>query len=135
VKFLLGIILFVISVNMISVILILVMERIPMVGILKSMGGSDKLVRTIFMFSGSNLIAKGLLWGNAIGLGLCWLQHQFRLFKLNARDYYVSFVPIAWDWTTILILNALVFATVVLVLWLPTRYITKISPVQAIRFD
>ncbi|MFM8914295.1 MAG: ABC transporter permease [Flammeovirgaceae bacterium] len=135
VKILLGIILFVISVNMISVILILVMERIPMVGILKSMGGSDKLVRTIFMFSGSHLIARGLLWGNAIGLGVCWLQYQFRFFKLNPRDYYVSFVPIEWDWATVLILNTLVFATVALVLWLPTRYITKISPVQAIRFD
>lgn len=135
VKILLGIILFVISANMISVILILVMERIPMVGILKSMGGSDKLVRTIFMFSGANLIARGLLWGNAIGLGLCWIQSHFRFFKLNPRDYYVSFVPIAWDWATVIFLNLLVLVTVVLVLWLPTRYITKISPVQAIRFD
>lgn len=135
VKILLGIILFVISVNMISVILILVMERIPMVGILKSMGGTDKLVRTIFMFSGSNLIARGLLWGNAIGLGICWLQYQFRFFKLNPRDYYVSFVPIEWDWATVFVLNVLVFASVVVVLWLPTRYITKIGPVQAIRFD
>jgi lipoprotein-releasing system permease protein len=135
VKILLVVILIVISVNMISVILILVMERIPMVGILKSMGGSNKLVRTIFMYSGGSLVAKGLLLGNAIGLGLCWLQYQFKLFKLNPHDYYVSHVPIEWDWATVLIVNVLVFVTVVLVLWLPTRFITKISPVQAIRFD
>jgi lipoprotein-releasing system permease protein len=135
VKILLGIILFVISVNMISVILILVMERIPMVGILKSMGGSNKLVRTIFMFNGSHLILKGLMWGNAISLSICWLQYQFRFFKLNPKDYYVSYVPIEWSWVIILLLNALVFSTVVLMLWLPTRYITKITPVQAIRFD
>jgi lipoprotein-releasing system permease protein len=87
------------------------------------------------MFNGSHLILKGLMWGNAISLSICWLQYQFRFFKLNPKDYYVSYVPIEWSWVIILLLNALVFSTVVLMLWLPTRYITKITPVQAIRFD
>ena len=135
VRILLVIILIVVSVNMISVILILVMERIPMVGILKSMGATNKLVRSIFIHNGISLIAKGLLLGNIVGLGLCWLQYQFKFVKLNAHDYYVSYVPIEWSWFTVIILNIIVFTTVVVVLLLPTRFITKISPVQAIRFD
>ena len=135
VRILLVIILIVVSVNMISVILILVMERIPMVGILKSMGATNKLVRSIFIHNGISLIAKGLLLGNIVGLGLCWLQYQFKFVKLNAHDYYVSYVPIEWSWFTVIILNVIVFTTVVAVLLLPTQFITKISPVQAIRFD
>lgn len=135
VKILLGIILVVISVNMISVILILVMERIPMVGVLKALGASDSTIRSIFIYNGMNLIAKGLLWGNAIGLGICWLQDQFKIMKLNPHDYYVSYVPIEWSILTVVALNFLIFITVTLVLILPTRFITKISPVKAIRFD
>ncbi|MFM9838634.1 MAG: ABC transporter permease [Cyclobacteriaceae bacterium] len=135
VKILLGIILVVVSVNMISVILILVMERIPMVGILKAMGASNGTVRSVFIYNGIGLIVQGLLLGNAIGLGVCFLQDQFKIIKLNAHDYYVSYVPIEWSIGTIIVLNFLVFVTVTIVLLLPTRFITKISPVQAIRFD
>ena len=135
VKILLGVILIVICVNMISVILILVMERIPMVGILKAVGATNRTIRMVFIYNGMNLIGKGLLWGNIIGLSICWLQDQFKIMKLNPHDYYVSYVPIEWSFTTILILNLLIFATVTLVLLVPTRFITKISPVKAIRFD
>jgi lipoprotein-releasing system permease protein len=135
VKILLIIILVVVSVNMISVILISVMERIPMVGILKAMGANNSTIRSVFIHSGIGLITQGLFWGNAIGLGLCFLQDQFKIIKLNAHDYYVSYVPIEWSLTALVGLNILVFATVTLVLFLPTRFITKITPVQAIRFD
>ena len=135
VKILLGVILIVICVNMISVILILVMERIPMVGILKAVGASNRTIRMVFIYNGMNLISKGLLWGNVIGLSICWLQDQYKIMKLNPHDYYVSYVPIEWSFTTILALNLLIFAIVTLVLLLPTRFITKISPVKAIRFD
>ncbi len=135
VRILLGIILIVVSVNMISVILILVMERIPMVGLLKALGAPNKLVRSVFIYNGMNLIAQGLLYGNVIGLGLCFLQYQFHLVKLNAHDYYMSYVPVEWSWSTVIILNGIVFAVVSLVLLLPTRFIARIQPVQAIRFD
>jgi lipoprotein-releasing system permease protein len=135
VKILLVIILVVVSVNMISVILISVMERIPMVGILKAMGAGNSTIRSVFIHNGIGLITQGLFWGNAIGLGICFLQYQFKIIKLNAHDYYVSYVPIEWSITTIVGLNILVFATVTIVLFLPTRFITKISPVEAIRFD
>lgn len=135
VKILLVIILIVVCVNMISVILILVMERTPMVGILKAMGAKNKLVRNVFLHSGINLISRGLIWGNAIGLGVCFLQDKFKLITLNPRDYYMEYVPVQWGWDTVLILNAIVFATVLAVLLLPTLYISRINPVQAIRFD
>jgi lipoprotein-releasing system permease protein len=135
VRILLVIILVVVCVNMISVILILVMERTQMVGILKAMGARDSLVRSVFVYNGMSLIGKGLLLGNAIGLGLCFLQYYFKLIPLDPRDYYMEYVPIEWGWGTVVFLNLIVFATVSLVLLLPTRFITRINPIQAIRFD
>lgn len=135
VKILLVIILVVICVNMISVILILVMERTPMVGIMKALGAKDGLIRSIFVYNGMNLVAQGLVWGNAIGLGLCYLQYRFKFFTLNPHDYYMEYVPIEWNWWMVLLLNGIVFITVSLVLLLPTRFITRIRPIEAIRFD
>lgn len=135
VKILLVVILVVVCVNMISVILILVMERTPMVGILKAMGAQDRLIRSVFLYNGMSLIAKGLLLGNGIGLSLCFLQDYFKVIKLNPHDYYMECVPVQWDWVTVIFLNGLVFTTVVVVLLLPTRFITRINPIQAIRFD
>lgn len=135
VKILLVIILVVICVNMISVILILVMERTPMVGIMKALGAQDSLIRSVFIYNGMNLIAQGLAWGNAIGLGLCFIQYKFRVFTLNPHDYYMEYVPIEWNWWMVLLLNAIVFIVVSLVLLIPTRFITRIRPIEAIRFD
>jgi lipoprotein-releasing system permease protein len=135
VKILLVVILVVVCVNMISVILILVMERTPMVGILKAMGAQNKFIRSVFLYNGMNLIVKGLLWGNAVGLGLCFLQDRFKLISLNPHDYYMEYVPIQWSWGTIIVLNLIVFFTVLLVLLLPTRFITRINPIKAIKFD
>ncbi|HNV28244.1 MAG TPA: FtsX-like permease family protein, partial [Cyclobacteriaceae bacterium] len=135
VKILLVVILVVVCVNMISVILISVMERTPMVGILKAMGAQDKFIRSVFLYNGMNLILKGLFFGNIAGLGLCFLQYQFKFISLNPHDYYMEYVPIEWNWGTVVILNIIVFVTVLIVLLLPTRFITRINPIQAIRFD
>jgi lipoprotein-releasing system permease protein len=135
VRILLAIILIVVSVNMISVVLILVMERIPMVGLLKALGARDGMVRSIFFFNGVNLVLKGLLWGNVIGLGFCFLQDYFHIIKLNAHDYYIDYVPIEWHLDTVIWLNLIVLTVVSIVLILPTRFILRIRPVQAIRFD
>lgn len=135
VNILLGIILTVVCVNMISIILILVMERTQMIGLLKALGGGDPLIRSVFIYNGINLIFKGLLFGNIIGLGLCFLQYKFGLIKLNPQDYYMSVVPISWHWDIIVILNLLTLLVVTLVLLLPTIIISRISPIKAIRFD
>ncbi|MBT1705012.1 ABC transporter permease [Chryseosolibacter indicus] len=135
VNILLGIILTVVCVNMISIILILVMERTQMIGLLKALGARDRFIRSVFVYNGINLVIKGLLLGNAIGLGLCFLQYQFKIFKLNPKDYYMSFVPISWHWEIVLLLNVLMLLIVSLVLLLPTMVISRINPIKAIRFD
>ena len=135
VNILLIVILTVVCVNMISVVLILVMERTQMIGLLKSMGANNGMIRSIFVYSGVHLIAKGLLYGNAIGLGLCFIQYQFRLIQLNPHDYYMSFVPIGWDWGIVILLNLLVFVVVTIVLLVPTAIVSRINPIKAIRFD
>jgi len=135
VNILLAIILIVVCVNMISIVLILVMERTQMIGMLKALGANNGFVRSIFLFNGINLIVKGLLLGNGVGLGLCFLQHRFKLIKLNAHDYYMSFVPIGWHWDVVLLLNILTFVVVALVLLIPTMVIARINPIKTIRFD
>jgi len=135
VKILLVVILVVVCVNMISVILILVMERTQMVGILKAMGAQNRFIRSVFLYNGMNLIAKGLFFGNVVGLGICFLQDQFKFISLNPHDYYMEYVPIQWSWATVVLLNVIIFVTVLIVLLLPTRFITRINPIQAIRFD
>lgn len=132
---LLVIILFVICVNMISIILILVMERTQMIGMLKAMGAANGLIRSVFMYNGVSLIAKGLFLGNALGIGFCYLQDTFKLIPLNSEDYYMKFVPISWHWDVILLLNILTFLIVTIVLLLPTAIVARITPIKAIRFD
>lgn len=135
VKILLWVILVVVCMNMISVILILVMERTQMIGLLKAMGARDRVVRSVFIFQGLRLMAKGLLFGNLLGLGLCYLQYQFRIIKLNAHDYYMSYVPVDWNWQVVLLLNLLMIAVVSFVLLLPTAIVSRVNPIKAIRFD
>ncbi len=135
VTILLVIILTVVCVNMISIVLILVMERTQMIGLLKAVGAPNRLIRSVFFYNGVNLILKGLLLGNLLGLGLCFIQDKFKIIKLNPVDYYMEFVPVAWHWDVIIGLNILTLVVVSLVLLLPTMAITTISPIKSIKFD
>jgi lipoprotein-releasing system permease protein len=81
------------------------------------------------------LVVKGLIWGNVIGIGFCALQYYTQLIPLDVEAYYMNTVPIDWDWTTIILLNVAVLVLVSLVLIIPTAIISRIQPVQALRFD
>jgi lipoprotein-releasing system permease protein len=70
-----------------------------------------------------------------LGLVLCYLQSKFHFIQINAKDYYMSYVPIGWNWEAVILLNILVFVIVTLVLLLPTAIVSRISPIKAIRFD
>ncbi|GAB3643191.1 ABC transporter permease [Spirosoma arcticum] len=131
---LLALITFVASFNMVSVLLVLMMERTPMIGLLKALGGPNPLIRRIFLYVGLNMVGWGLLIGNVVGLTLCWLQWQFRLIPLDPKNYFVTYVPISWNWPTILALNAATIGLIALVLWLPTIIINRIQPVKALAF-
>lgn len=127
--------LFVACFNMVSILLILIMERTQMIGVLKALGATNKFVRGIFVYNGMQLIVKGLLLGNFISITFGILQSKFHFLTLDPKSYYMEFVPIEWDWGIIMFLNILTFVMVSLVLTIPTMIISTISPIKSIRFD
>ncbi len=131
----LALILFVACFNIISILLILIMERTQMIGILKALGAKNRQIRRIFTYNGLLLVVKGMLIGNVIGIGFGLLQSHFKIIPLDPENYYMSFVPIQWDFLTIVLLNLLTFVVVALVLGIPTIVILRIDPIKAIRFD
>ena len=135
VNILIFMVLFVASFNMISIVLILILERTNMIGTLKALGATDELIRKIFVYNGMQLLLRGLLIGNLLGLGLAALQYYFRVVPLDPENYYMSYVPIEFDWLVVLGLNLLTFILVSLVLFLPALFISRIDPIKAIRFD
>ena len=135
VTILLTLILFIASFNMVSVLLILIMERTQMIGVLKAIGASNKFIRQIFTYHGIRLIVLGLVWGNIIGLSFGFIQDKFKLIPLDPVNYYMEYVPIKWEWTGIIGLNILTFTVVTLVLVIPTLLISKIEPIKSIKFD
>lgn len=122
-------------INMISALLVLILERTRMIGILKSLGMSNWNVRKIFLYNGAYLIGWGMIWGNVIGISLCLLQRYFHLISLDPRTYYLSYVAINMDWWYVGLLNAGVFLLSIFALLLPSYVITYISPVKAMKFS
>lgn len=127
--------LFVACFNMISILLILIMERTNMIGVLKSFGATGKLIRRIFVYNGMRLILKGMILGNFIGILFGFLQDRYQFLTLDAKSYYMEFVPISWNWSIIIFLNILTFFIVSLTLSIPTMIINRIAPIKSIRFD
>lgn len=121
--------------NMITGLLVIILEKTNMIGILKSIGAMNVSIRKIFVYVGSLLISKGLLWGNIVGIGLCVLQYYFHIFTLNPEVYFMSYVPIQLSITYIVLLNIGTFILTSLMLILPSVLITKISPSEAVRFE
>lgn len=119
--------------NIASTLLIMVMERRQMVGVLKAMGASNPLVQQIFVRNGLNIIIQGMVWGNLVGLLFAVLQGHFHLIPLDPGSYYVSSVPIGWDWLSILGINAGVLAITSLTILIPVRLVNTISPAEAVR--
>lgn len=131
-----GIMVIVGGINMITALLVLILERTQMIGILKALGSDNWSIRKVFLYNAAYLISIGLLWGNGIGLGLIWLQHKFRLFKFpNPEEYYIDYIPVHIDFFSVLFLNIGVLGLCLLMLLLPSYIITKISPVKAIKFE
>lgn len=123
------------TINMIVALLVLILERTQLIGVLKSLGADNWLIRKIFLYHASYLILKGLLWGNFIAIALLFLQKQFEIVRLNPQNYYVSIAPVYFDWFFILLLNAGTILICLFVLLIPSYIITKISPSRVIRFE
>jgi lipoprotein-releasing system permease protein len=121
--------------NMISGLLILILEKTNMIGILKAVGSDDKIIRRVFLYQAAYLIAKGLIWGNIIGIGLAFLQLKTGIITLNAASYYLKTVPVNLNLFHILMLNAGTMAAIIIMLLVPSKLISRITPVKAIRYD
>jgi lipoprotein-releasing system permease protein len=122
------------TINMVVALLVLILERTQLIGILKSLGATNWSVRKIFLYNAFHLIAKGLLWGNIIGVGLLLIQKQYGIIKLNPENYYVTTAPVEINPLYIIGLNLGTIFICLLVLLIPSYLITRISPVKAIKF-
>ncbi len=123
------------GINMITALLILILERTQMIGLLKSLGASNGSVRKIFLFNAAFLIARGLFWGNLLGISLALIQKNFSFITLPQETYYIHVVPVNLNIAHLLMLNGITFILCFVMLVLPSYVITKISPVKAIRFN
>jgi lipoprotein-releasing system permease protein len=121
--------------NMISGLLILILERTNMIGILKSIGATNWSVRKIFLYHSFFLIGKGMLWGNFIGLSLCAIQYFTGIVPLDPEAYYVATVPIYFNWLYIILLNVGTLIASLLMMIGPSYLITKINPAKIIRYE
>ncbi len=122
-------------INMISGLLIIILERTQFIGMLKSMGASNWMVRKIFIYHAVSIVGKGMLWGNVFGIGLCALQYFFHFIKLDEASYYVSYVPVLLNPLLILGVNVATLVICTAAMLLPSLLITKITPIKAIRFS
>jgi len=121
--------------NMVSSLLVIILERTQMIGILKAMGAQNWSIRKVFLYFAGMVIVKALLWGNILGIGICLIQKYTHILKLDPTSYYLEYVPINLTIMHILLLNVGTMVVTILMLLLPSYFITKISPEKTIRFE
>jgi lipoprotein-releasing system permease protein len=123
------------GITMISTLLIIILERTSMVGVLKALGAHNASIRKIFLMKAAVIISKGMFWGNVAGLGFYFIQKHFELIKLSPENYYMDFVPVELSLTNFLLLNLGTFLICLLMLIVPSWYITRIVPARALRYE
>ena len=121
-------------INMVTALLIMILERTTMIGLLKSLGMANAGVMKIFLYNAVYLVGIGLVLGNILGLGLAFLQQYTEVFKLDQTNYYLSYVPIEVHFVDVLLLNLATIVVCFLVLLVPSLLVSRISPLKAIRF-
>ena len=122
-------------INMITALLILILERTHMIGLLKALGSTNWQIRKIFIYNAAYIIFFGLIIGNVLGIGICFIQDQTHFITLDEASYYLSYAPIEFNWGAVLLINVFCFLTTVLFLVLPTYIITNINPIKTLRFE
>ena len=132
--FIIAIMILVAGINMITALLVLILERVQMIGILKALGSTNNSIRKIFLYNASYLILKGLFWGNIIGLSIIFIQYYFKIITLNPETYYVTTLPVYISLKEIVLLNIGTLIMSLLMLIIPSYIITKIQPSKSIKF-
>ena len=130
-----GVIILVSGINMVTALLVLILERTPMIGTLKALGSNDWSIRKLFLYNAAYLIGKGLFWGNLIGIGLLLVQKYTKIIPLPQETYYVAEVPIFINVWIIILINIGTLLLCLLMLLIPSVVVTKISPSRAMRFE
>ena len=123
------------GVNMITALLVLILEQTQLIGITRVMGAAVRSLQQLFLIQGGYLIGVGLFWGNLIGLGLLFIQKQTGIISLDPATYYVKEVPVYMDVTTVLWLNGLTLFICLALLVLPSLIIARIAPTQALKIN
>ncbi|SNR38233.1 ABC transporter permease [Lutibacter flavus] len=123
------------GINMITALLVLILERTQMIGILKALGSNNVSIRKVFLYNAAYLVLKGLFWGNLIGLTILFIQKYFGVITLNPETYYVSEAPVYLDFWYIILLNIGTLLLCLIMLIIPTLIISKIDPVKSIKFE
>lgn len=121
--------------NMISGLVITILERTNLIGVLKALGARNAFIRKVFIYHSGYLIVRGVLWGNILGILLCFLQLKFQLISLDPSSYYLTTVPINLNIFHLLMINAGTIIIILLFLLIPSRIVASISPAKAIRFN
>ena len=120
--------------NLVATLWVLIMERIPMVGLLKALGSSHAQIRTLFWWNGFFILIRGILLGNLIAVAFCYLQSRYHLIPLDPENYYMNAVPIHWDALTWILVNLGTCVLVAIIMTIPTHFIKKIDPQEAINY-
>ncbi len=123
------------GVNMITALLVLILEQSQLIGISRVLGAPVTAIQHLFLIQGAYLIGVGLFWGNVFGLGLLFLQQQTGIVSLDPATYYVTEVPIFMDVATVLWLNGLTMFVCLLLLVLPSMIISRIPPTQTLKIN
>ena len=121
--------------SIISTLLVMIFEKTSMIGILKTLGSTDKSIRKLFLIKSSEIILKGILYGTLIALVLCWIQSKFKLLKLDPESYSMSYVPIDMSPWIFALVAVGAFVVCLIVLLIPTNIISKINPAKTLRFE
>lgn len=119
--------------NMISGLLILLFRNISTIGMLKSLGMGNRAIAGVFMRVAARIVAVGMLIGNAAALLFCLVQGSTHLIKLNPANYFVSFVPVSVNPVTVLLVDGLAFGAIMLLLLIPTLFISRVDPAETVR--
>jgi lipoprotein-releasing system permease protein len=123
------------GINMIATLLVILLERVNMIGTFKSMGATDARIRNVFLWVAFYIIGRGLLIGNVVGLGLVFLQQQFHFLPLDQASYYISYVPVSLSIPHLLLLNLGTLLACVSLMIFPALMIGSVRPVQALRYS
>ena len=127
-------VLFIAGFTTVSGLLILILEKSNFIGVMKAVGSRDISIARVFLYYSCFIIGKGILWGNVIAVVLCFIQERFHIIGLDPSMYYMNFVPVEFTWLLVP-MNIGIFALSVLMLVLPSMFISRIEPTKAIKFE